>query len=110
MQIRQDFDIMCHLLANFMYWSKLFHLPTEAHSSQGDPPHYVSEFTSMVHNVSWNLLVHDKRIIDFPDLSTNEKMDWIKASDSLMFFCYQSFGAVVILNLLIAIMNATIQR
>merc|ERR1719340_581893 len=37
-------------------------------------------------------------------------MDWIKASDSLMFFCYQSFGAVVILNLLIAIMNATIQR
>ena len=105
-------DIVRHLLANLCIRIFFVSYPyrVEAHSSQGDPPHFVSEFTSMVHNISWNLLVYDKRIINFPDLRTNEKMDWIKASDSLMFFCYQSFGAVVILNLLIAIMNATIQR
>ena len=69
---------------------------------------FVSEFAKTFHYRMGNLLVYEKRDIDFANSSA--RMDWIEFSDGLMFFCYQSFIVVVGLNLLIAIMNSTIQR
>ena len=70
-----------------------------------------AEFAKAIHDRMWNLLVYEKKEIHFKNATDPYwEFDWINFSDGLMSFCYQSFIVVVCLNLLIAIMNATIQR
>ena len=68
---------------------------------------YTTEFVQTVYDLIWKIL--DPGEGD-GDMWFNQHVDELSVAGVIMYFCYQGFVFLVLINLLIAVFNATVQR
>ena len=68
---------------------------------------YTNEFVKTVYNLIWKIL--DPGEGD-GNMWFNKHSDELSIAGVIMYFCYQGFIFRILINLLIAVFNATVQR
>ena len=68
---------------------------------------YTYEFVQTVYDLIWKIL--DPGEGD-GEMWFNKHEDELSVAGVIMYFCYQGFVFLVLINLLIAVFNATVQR
>ena len=68
---------------------------------------YTNEFVQTVYDLIWKIL--DPGAGE-ENMWFNNHTDELSISGVIMYFCYQAFVFLILINLLIAVFNATVQR
>ena len=68
---------------------------------------YTNEFVQTVYDLIWKILDPGE---GEGDMWFNKHSDELSVAGVIMYFCYQGFVFLVLINLLIAVFNATVQR
>ena len=68
---------------------------------------YTNEFVKTVYDLIWKILDPGE---GEGDMWFNKHSDELSVAGVIMYFCYQGFVFLVLINLLIAVFNATVQR
>ena len=67
---------------------------------------YTNEFVQTVYDLIWKILDPGEG----DDMWFTKYTDELSVAGVIMYFCYQGFVFLILINLLIAVFNATVQR